>query len=79
MIARAEKPRSDPPPIWKIGDIASYLDVSDRQALRWVQVLLAFGLRPISNRPVRCFQDDFVNALRAHAAERIERPAIGSR
>ena len=73
MIARAPKP-TDPPPMWFTADVAAYLQVSDRQANRWVQVLLAHGLEPISIRPFRCLQDNFVAALRSYARFNSQQP-----
>lgn len=73
MIARASK-ATDPPAMWFTGDIAAYLHVSHRQAQRWVRMLLAHGLEPISMRPFRCLQDNFIAALRAYARMNIQQP-----
>jgi len=69
VIARPAKP-TDPPAVWFTADVAAYLQVSPRQANRWVGVLLAYGLQPISDKPFRCLQDNFIDALRNYAAGR---------
>ena len=73
MISRAVK-STDPPPIWFTADVADYLQVSDRQAQRWCRDLLAYGLEPISAKPFRCLQDNFVQALRAYGRMNIQQP-----
>jgi len=68
MIARAPT-AAGPPPVWTTADIAAYLRVSNRSALRWTHALLAWRLEPISWKPLRVLQDDFIAALRRRAAD----------